>query len=336
MSRWLILNLSQGRFRGHQLIRAATLADIHSPQMSTGATVERAEISQGVYGLGWVVDSFRGHRRLSHGGGIDGFITSVTLLPDDHIGLVVFANLNGTALPGVLTRQAIDRVLKLDPIDWNAEALGRRTKGKEVDREAKANRQSVRKTGTQPAHDLSEYAGDYEHPGYGLLKVERRSQELQATFNQITTPLEHWHYDVFNAGVGATDDALQNMKFNFQTDLNGNVAAVSVPLAPQVKEIIFAKKPDARLSDPTYLGRLVGDYELSGYILTVSLQGRALTLSAPGEPLHQLVPGLDGGFTLKEQSSFGLKFVENADGHVTAARVSRPNGVVTALRKEKP
>jgi hypothetical protein len=247
----------------------------------------------------------------------------------------VFANLNGTALPGVLTRQAIDRVLKLDPIDWNAEALGKRTKGKESDKEAKTTKQSVRKPGTKPAHNLPEYTGDYEHPGYGTLKVELRGEQLDATYNLITTPLEHWHYEVFNAAEGATDDALENMKFNFQTDVNGSVVAVTVPLAPQVKEILFTKRLDSKLSDPTYLGRFVGDYELSGHLITIALRGNALTMNVPGEPQYQLVPGLDGGFTLKEISSFGLKFVEDNDGGVAAVLVSRPKGVVKAKRMEK-
>ena len=83
-----------------------------------------------------------------------------------------------------------------------------------------------------------------------------------------------------------------------------------------------------------YLGRFVGDYELSGHVITVSLRGNALRLTVPGAPPYQLVPGLDGGFTLKELSSFGLKFVQDNDGRVTAALVSRPNGVVKAKRKE--
>jgi len=333
MSKWLVLNLNHGRFGERTLINPATLADIHSPHMPVGASVDRPEISQGSYALGWVIDTYRGRRRLSHGGGIDGFITLVTLLPDDNLGLVVFANLNETSLPTVLTRHAIDRLLKIGPIDWNGEALGRRSKGKQSDQEAKTTKQSVRKAGTKPAHQLQDYAGQYEHPGYGVLKVELRGDKLAATFNDITTALEHWHYEIFNAPDGAADDALENMKFNFQTDLDGNVASVSIPLAPQVKEIVFAKKPDARLSDPSYLGRFTGDYDYSGYTMTVSRQGNILTLSLPGEPQYQLRPGLDGGFTLKELSSFGLRFVADDSGKIIAASISRPNGVVTAKRK---
>ena len=90
MARWLLFNLNGGRVGDRQLIKPATLADIHSPHMTTGETPERPEISQSTYGMGWGIDTFRGHRRVAHGGGIDGFTTSVMLFPDDGLGLVSF------------------------------------------------------------------------------------------------------------------------------------------------------------------------------------------------------------------------------------------------------
>ena len=71
------------------------------------------------------------------------------------------------------------RLLKLDPVDWNADALAKRALGKEAEKEAKARKNTVRKSGTVPAHPLSEYAGEYEHPGYGILKVALNADRLQ-------------------------------------------------------------------------------------------------------------------------------------------------------------
>lgn len=50
----------------------------------------------------------------------------VSLLPDDGIGVVVLANLNGTPLPTIVARQASDRMLGLEPVDWNGRTLKRR------------------------------------------------------------------------------------------------------------------------------------------------------------------------------------------------------------------
>jgi hypothetical protein len=124
------------------------------------------------------------------------------------------------------------------------------------------------------------------------------------------------------------------MKFQFQGDLKGNVAAVAAPFEPQVKDIVFTRKPDARMSDPAYLARFTGDYDLAGQTGTVSLAGNALTVTLPGQPQLHLVPGLGDEFILKEVSTISMIFVEDAKGNVTAASFIQPEGVFT-LKKIK-
>ena len=53
-------------------------------------------------GLGWFIESYRGKKRVHHGGNIDGFSAQVSLLPADGIGVVVLTNLDGTPLPDIL------------------------------------------------------------------------------------------------------------------------------------------------------------------------------------------------------------------------------------------
>jgi CubicO group peptidase (beta-lactamase class C family) len=44
------------------------------------------------YGYGWAMNDYEGHRMISHGGGINGFITHVRRLPDDHLFVSVLTN----------------------------------------------------------------------------------------------------------------------------------------------------------------------------------------------------------------------------------------------------
>jgi CubicO group peptidase (beta-lactamase class C family) len=333
MSKWLLLNLNKGKVGERQLVNPSTLADIHSPQIPMGATVERADISQPSYCLGWVIETYRGHRRLLHGGGIDGFITQVSLLPDDGLGIVVFGNLDNTALCSIVLKHAIDRLLGLPEVDWRGEALAKRKKGKEGEKEAAANKDLARKSGTKPAHPLSEYAGEFKHPGYGVLQINFKGDKLDALFNGVAAPLEHWHYEVFDAIEGPAEKSLENLKFNFQTDVDGNVSGVAVKFEPAVKEIVFEKKIDSRLFDTNYLARFVGEFDYSGNALKIALGGSGLKLAFPGEPQYNLIPKLDGTFALKEHTTFVLKFVTDADDHVTGAQVRRSSGVVLARKK---
>lgn len=65
------------------LLQSETLDQIWSPQFpNPGGRV---------FGLGFVVSDFEGHRMVGHGGAIYGFATSLVLLPDDKVGIVVTA-----------------------------------------------------------------------------------------------------------------------------------------------------------------------------------------------------------------------------------------------------
>lgn len=113
----------------------------------------------------------------------------------------------------------------------------------------------------------------------------------------------------------------------------GNVYAVSAPFEPSVKDIVFTKKPDARLSDPAYLQRFLGQYELTPQVITVGLRGSGLTLFMPGQPIYDLEPGLGDEFILKQAKVITLHFVQDGQGNVTALDVRQPEGVFTAKRK---
>lgn len=339
MAKWVQIHLSGGKASGgklgdRQIIGTATLADIHSPHMVIDQAVERPELSQPSYGMGWFIDTYRGHQRVEHGGNIDGFSALVALLPQDRLGMVILTNKNGTGVPDLLVRHTIDRLLKLEPpIDWNGEMLALRDRARPEVKKAEAKKEEMRRPGTNPAHKLEEYAGDYFHAGYGTLRVEVAGKNLEVTYNQMTSPLEHWHYETFSGVKSVEAPVFEDQKFLFQTDTTGNVVAVKTDFEPSLPEgITFEKKPDARLFDAAYLARFVGDYDLTGQTIAVQLAGNVLTVNVPGQPQYHLVPELGGEFSLKEASIFRVRF-EERDGKVTAMTFLQPNGVFTSKRK---
>jgi CubicO group peptidase (beta-lactamase class C family) len=328
MARWLLFNLNQGKVGDNQIINPGTLAEIQSPQMTTGATPnpEQPEFSPSTYGMGWSITTYRGHLRISHGGGIDGFITSVVLFPNDRLGLVAFTNI-GSGLSDIINRHAADLVLGLEAKDWNAEALQRRAAGKEAEDEAEAKKESTRVADTTPSHPLADYTGDYHHPGYGIMKISLASEALSLTFNDIVSPLEHWHYDVFNGAETDGDKTFEDTKLLFRGDVNGNIAEIAVTMEARVAPIVFAKRPDARLFDPEYLQRLTGTYDWVERKLVIELSGDTLTLTFPGQPKLTLVPDLSGRFVLKEVATVSIGFELDESGKVTGAKLYLPDGV---------
>jgi CubicO group peptidase (beta-lactamase class C family) len=333
MARWVIVHLNGGKYGDKKIAEAATVDDMHRPYMTTGASSEFPEIVGGEYALGWFVDTYRGHRRVQHGGNIDGFSANVVLFPKDGVGMVVLTNLNGTPLRDMITQVAADRLFKLSHVDWITQTAGRLAMLEQAGKEGEKKKEITRAQGTQMSHQLGDYAGDYEHPGYGVLKVELREGKLEATFNNIATPLEHWHYDTFNGGR-AKDPVFNNMKYTFQTDVNGYVAKVSAQFESSVKEIVFAKKPDARLFDPAYLSRYAGAYDLMGQTINVSLKGAALVAVIGGQPPVDLVPTLGGDFSLKQVQVVSLHFIMDDKGNAASFELRQPGTVLTAKRKQ--
>lgn len=62
------------------------------------------------YGLGVFVADKDGHKVISHGGGIEGFNTYLSYMPDRRLAVVVLSNVNGSA-PGTMGDQLLDVVL---------------------------------------------------------------------------------------------------------------------------------------------------------------------------------------------------------------------------------
>ena len=81
MARWVAVQTHGGKIDGKSIISPPVLAEIHTPHMTTGVPSGTKEISPAGYALGWSDDTYRGHRRVHHGGAIDGFIAQHRLFP---------------------------------------------------------------------------------------------------------------------------------------------------------------------------------------------------------------------------------------------------------------
>lgn len=331
MLKWVRMQLSDGTLNGTRIIQQATLRDMHAPHMSIGLP-DQKEFGAQDYGMGWFLTSYRGHYRVSHGGNIDGFSALVTLYPEDHVGIVVLTNQNGSALPGLVSLHAADRIFGGPQRDWNGEALARSKLARTEQRAAEQKKQTVRVLHTTPSHPLADYVGDYADSGYGTLTITLDSAHLTATYNGIRTALEHWHYDVFNGLRNATDPTFEDMKYDFSGNVKGDIDAVAAPFEPAVSPIVFHRLPDAQLRDSAYIERFTGRYALVTDTVTVVRQGTVLVLNVPGQPPYELAPYRRTEFDLKAVQGISLVFTIDPKGNVTGLVSRQPDGVFTAKR----
>jgi CubicO group peptidase (beta-lactamase class C family) len=334
MTQWIRLQLGGGEVNGQRLIETATLQAMHSPQIATGGYPTDSTTLPMGYGYGWAIEAHRGHFLVQHGGGIDGFISWVALLPLEGLGVVAYTNASGTnPLSTAVARTVIDRVLGLDEVDYLQKGRDAIARALASEAEAEKNLEAKRQQGTSPSHPLPAYAGVYEHPGYGVAEVAPSGDGLRLAYNGIAAGLEHWHYDTFNAKkLEGGDATLDNTKISFRLDVNGEITALVAQLEPAVEAIVFERQPDPKLFAADYLDAFAGVYASEAQRSTVARRGDRLTVSLPGQPTFRLAPIREDEFAIEGRVGFNVEFVRAGDGTVTAIRFVQPNGIFEAKR----
>jgi hypothetical protein len=126
--------------------------------------------------------------------------------------------------------------------------------------------------------------------------------------NDVTRPLEHFHYDTFQVPADPLDP-FEKLRLTFQTDPQGELSMVTGTLEGSVKDIVFKRVAERRMFETAFLQPFTGDYDTPGSPLTVSLAGEdTLQLSSPGEPPTKLIPRHGSRFDLKDQTGVSVEF----------------------------
>jgi CubicO group peptidase (beta-lactamase class C family) len=336
MMHWVKMQLNNGFHNDQRLISVATLGELHSPQVIVPGAPEVKETFLSAYGIGWAVFSYRGHYLVTHDGVSDGFTSAVCLVPSKKVGVVTLVNKNLNGLARYLSLELLDRVLDLPAAKWFEDGVSSIRKNKESAKEAKLAEDRMRKKGTSPSHALEDYAGVYEHPGYGNITIDLVDGKLEAIYNDLTFVLGHWHYDVFSVVEEKQDMivSLERKKFTFCNNANGDIGELCVPFEPTAADIVFKRKAELKHSAIAYLRQFTGVYEIYDYTVEVVLRNGGLMAIIPGQTPYELIPAGDNEFLVKTLSASTVKFVLNQENKVEEVLILHPYGAFTAVPKK--
>lgn len=333
MAQWALLQLSDGSLGDVTILPEANLTELHTPRAVMGGLPSDPELAPSLYGMGWMIDGYRGHLRIHHGGNIDGFSALVTFFPHDDLGIVVLTNRNATPVGEFVVRQVADRVFGHDPKDWSGKAFATQSAAKEALADNEEETASSRVEGTAPSHPIADYAGSFECPGYGPMNVTLEGERLTAEYNGLGGPLEHWHYDVFRMEESADNPALGGTKLRYESNLEGEIAALYVSLEPTLPALRFDRAPDPQLSDPAYLARFAGNYDLLGTMLEVHVVDDHLTVNATGQGPTKLAPLWNDTFIAADAANAKLSFTVE-DGVATGLTLHQAGQTFSATRQQ--
>jgi hypothetical protein len=226
--------MNGGRVGRRSVVSKETLGEIHSPHVVGPNPPAAAEFSQLCYGLGWGVQSYRGHAWIHHAGAFAGFSARTSFMPAESTGVILLTNLAANALEFVVPLNVCDRLLGLSQIPWNARV--KRWRRRAEAEAARAERRPPAKK-APPSHRLKEYTGVYRHAGYGTITVAADRGRLKLTYNGLVLGMRHRHYDVFD--VRDLDDC--PIEASFRTGRDGSIDSVAIPLEPEVAPIVFVR-----------------------------------------------------------------------------------------------
>lgn len=126
------------------------------------------------YGYGWSIDSINGKRRVGHGGGIPGFVTNLSRIPEDDVCIILLSNASNQTLNDIT--RSIYAILYNKAYDLPKKRIAIRL----------------------PEETMHQYEGEYEmKPGLSVIMTVRNGELVATPTGQTPKTLHAEKADYF-------------------------------------------------------------------------------------------------------------------------------------------
>lgn len=183
MSKWVMALLNNGKVDGKEIISAKAIAETRTPQSilgNGGHMFNKAHFS--LYGLGWMLEEYAGKKIVSHTGGVNGFVTSVCLIPEEKLGIVVLTNTDANSFFEALRNEIEDAYLGLPYRNYSK--VYRSYQWADEEQKMKEWKEIHDSIALNPTTELplTAYAGEYMHNIYGKMNIKLENAKLIMRF----------------------------------------------------------------------------------------------------------------------------------------------------------
>jgi CubicO group peptidase (beta-lactamase class C family) len=183
MSKWVTALLGGGKLDGKQIIPLSAIQQTRTPHSimgNGGHMFNKAHFN--LYGLGWFLEEYAGRKIVAHTGGVNGFVTSVCLIPEEKLGIIVLTNTDANNFYEALRNEIQDAYLGLPYRNYSKVFLGyQQADEKEKEKQHKVVRDSIAMN-PATALPLTAYAGEYVHDVYGKMNIKIEEGKLIMRF----------------------------------------------------------------------------------------------------------------------------------------------------------
>jgi CubicO group peptidase (beta-lactamase class C family) len=200
LAQWMRLQLAGGAYNGKQIVDRQALLETHKPQVCRNPEAADGSCpNNSFYGLGWDVDSrANGEKQLSHSGAFMlGAATTVYMIPDKQIGILVLSNGAPLGLPEAIALNFLDTFEYGAPkreylglLEGLFAKMRQGVMGVSTNYSTE-NPPASPTPGEAPAH----FSGTYTNPYFGELTVEEQRGRLILRLPPRGTYYELSHWD---------------------------------------------------------------------------------------------------------------------------------------------
>jgi CubicO group peptidase (beta-lactamase class C family) len=237
MSKWALALLNDGKVGARQVIPLAAIQATRQLQdIVGGVTHLNGETGYELYGLGWFLEAYYNRQIVMHTGGVSGYVSSVTLVPKEHLGIIILTNTDENEFYEALKWDIVDAYLKLPFSNYSDKYLARFKAQQEATDQQDQKLRDTAALNRPPMLLPAQYTGKYVNDLYGSMAVTQGlNNDLEMRFEHHPRMFAHLQPLGGNRFyVTFSDPVLGKAIFPFTVE-NGKVTGVRVKVADFVE-----------------------------------------------------------------------------------------------------
>ncbi len=205
MAKWMIAQLDSGRVGEKRIWSQGTTRILWTgvtptPIGTPAPELKHMQANFNAYALGFGTRDYRGRKIIQHSGGLPGFVSLVTMIPDLKFGVAVLTNMESGSAFNAITYRLVDHYLGAQAPDYLAIYRDLAARGRALLAQANQKSSAQRNAASRPSLALAKYAGTYADAWYGDVTIADEAGKLVIRFTKtpsLVGDVEHWQYDTF-------------------------------------------------------------------------------------------------------------------------------------------
>ncbi|NBR04855.1 MAG: class A beta-lactamase-related serine hydrolase [Planctomycetes bacterium] len=228
LANWLKFQVDPANQKYSQMAFASQLLETQKPQVVNPLDdlnkLMHPFTVQMAYGLGWVIQDYRGIKLISHGGAIDGFRTHIAMVPEAKFGLVILSSLEHTRMNLALSNSLVDLLFNFSQVEWDKNYAFILADGLQKSKIAFDNNLVDLLKKYPGSFNLADVLGQYQNPAYGKIEIKMQGKNVRLVLGNHFVDLDSLGSSI----LYARDFVFENPTLIFSRDSSAKISSFKI------------------------------------------------------------------------------------------------------------